>query len=171
MFMVSLANAQSIRRKDSILHGYLHSNKCDISVVTETWLRDDEADDAWIQSSDLCINEYKFFISDWKDRPGGGLGLIVHKEYSTKLLEESAIASFQFAKWRVSCKDRALKIVAIYHQPYSARNPVTDNTFIDEITDWLTDTLASDKHVLVMGNFNIHINKENNEMAAISLIP
>ena len=66
--MVSLANAQSIRRKDSILYGYLHSIKCDISVVTETWLRDDEADDAWIQSSDLCINEYNLFISNGKDR-------------------------------------------------------------------------------------------------------
>ena len=66
-------------------------------------------------------------------------------------------------------QNRALKIVAIYHLPYSMRNPVTDNTFIDELTDWLTDTLASDKHVLVLGNFNIHINKENNEMSAIFL--
>ena len=136
-------------------------------MVTETWLRDDEADDVWIQSSDICINEYNFFISNWKDTPAGGLGLIVHKDYPTKLLEEGAKTSFQYAKWRVSCKDRALKIVAIYHPPYSTRNPIIDNTFIDELTDWLTDTLASDKHVLVMGNFNTHINKENNEMAAI----
>ena len=49
MFVVSLANVQSIRRKDSILYGYLHSVKCDISVVTETWLRDDKVDDAWLQ--------------------------------------------------------------------------------------------------------------------------
>ena len=59
-FVVNLANVQSIRRKDSILYGYLHSIKYDISVVTETWLRNDEADDAWLQSSDLCINEYNF---------------------------------------------------------------------------------------------------------------
>ena len=170
MLVVSLANVQLIRRKDSILYGYLHSIKCDISVVTETWLRDDKADNAWIQRSDLCINEYNFFISDQKDRPGGGLGLIVHKNYSTKLLEEGAKSSFQYAKWRVSCKGRVLKIVAIYNPPYSIRNPVTDITFIDELTEWLTDTLASDKNVLVMGNFNIHINKENNEMEAISII-
>ena len=30
--VVSLANVQSIRRKDSILYDYLHSVKCDISV-------------------------------------------------------------------------------------------------------------------------------------------
>ena len=90
-------------------------------MVTETWLRDDEADDAWIHSLDLCINEYTFFISNQKDRSGGGLGLIVHKDNSTKLLEEGAKTSLQYAKWRVSCKDRALKIVAIYHPPHIHR--------------------------------------------------
>ena len=59
--------------------------------------------------------------------------------------------------------------MVIYHLPYSTRNPVTGNIFIDELTDWLTDPLASDKYVLVMGNFNIHINKEDNDMAAIFL--
>ena len=59
--------------------------------------------------------------------------------------------------------------MAIYHPPYSTRNPVTANIFINKLTDWLTDTLASDKNVLVMGNFIIHINKEDNKMAAIFL--
>ena len=138
-------------------------------MVTETWLGDDEADDAWLQSWDLCINEYDFFKSNQNDRLGGGLGLIVHKDYSTRLLEEGSKTSFQYSKWRVSCKNRALKILAIYHPPYSTRNLVSGNIFIDELTDWLTDTLASDKNVLVMGNFNIHINKEDNEIAAIFL--
>ena len=42
--VVSLANGQSIKRKDSTLYGHLHSVKCDISDITETWLRDDEAE-------------------------------------------------------------------------------------------------------------------------------
>ena len=62
MFLVSLAYAQLIR-KHSILYGYLHFIKCYISVVTETWLRDYKADDAWIQSLDLCINEYNWDYS------------------------------------------------------------------------------------------------------------
>ena len=89
----------------------------------------------------------------------------MHKDLSTKLLEEGAKTSFKYAKWSVSCKSRVLKIVAIYHPAYFTRNPVTDNIFIDELTDWLTDTLALDKHVLVMGHFNICINRDNNEIA------
>ena len=85
------------------------------------------------------------------------------------MLEEGAKTSFQYAKWNISCKNRVLKIIAIYHPPYSMRNPVTNNIFIDELTDWLTDTLALDKHVLVMGDFKIHINKDNNEIANIFL--
>ena len=65
--VVSLTNVQSIRRKDSILYGYLHSVKCDISVVTETWLRDDKAEAVWVQCWDLCINEYNFFTSNSKN--------------------------------------------------------------------------------------------------------
>ena len=56
-------------------------------------------------------------------------------------------------------------------QTYFTRNLVTDNIFIDELTDWLTDTLSSDKHVLAMGDFHIHINKDNNEIANIFLNP
>ena len=66
--VVSLANAQSIRRKDSILYGHLHLVKCDISVITETWLRDDEAEAVWIQCSDFCITVYNFFTSNHKDK-------------------------------------------------------------------------------------------------------
>ena len=167
--VVSLANVQSIRRKGSILYGYLHSVKCDISVVTETWLRDDEAEAVWVQCSNLCINEYNFLTSNYKNWPGGGLRLVLCKDFSTKLLEEGAKTSFQYAKWSISCKNRVLKIIAIYHPPYFTRNLVTDNIFIDELTDWLIDTLALDKNVLVMGDFNIHINKDNNEIANIFL--
>ena len=156
-------------RKESILYGYLHLVKCDISVVTETWLRDVEAEAVWVQCSNLCINEYNFFISNCKDQPEGGLSLIVHKDFSTKLLEKHAKTSLHYAKWNVSCKNRVLKIVAIFHPPYSTGNMVTDKIFIDKLTDWLTDTLALDKHVLVMGDFNIHINKDNNEIANIFL--
>ena len=104
-----------------------------------------------------------------KTESGGGLGLVVHKDISTKLLEEGAKTSFQYEKWSILCKNRVLKIAAIYHSPYSARNSVTENIFIDKLTDWLTDTLASDKHVLVMNVFNIHINKDNNEIENIFL--
>ena len=62
-----------------------------------------------------------------------------------------------------------LKIIAIYHSSYSNRNLVTGNNFIDELTDWLTDNVALDKHVLAMRYFDIHINKDNNEMANIFL--
>ena len=96
--VVSLANVQSVRRKDSILYDHLHLVKCDISVIRETWLRDDKAEVVQVQCSDLCINEYNFFTSNHKDWPGGDLGLVVSKDVSTKLLEEGAKTSFQYAK-------------------------------------------------------------------------
>ena len=74
-----------------------------------------------------------------KDQPGGGLRL-VHKDLSTKLLEEGAKTSFQYAKWSTTCK--ILKIIAIYHPPYSTRNLVTDNiSWTSWQTGWWTPWL------------------------------
>ena len=168
--MVSFTNVQSIRRKDSILYDHLHSVKCDISVITETWLRDDEAEAVWVQWSALCINEYNFFTSNCKDQPGGGLGLVICKDFSTKLLEEGAKTSFQYAKWSISCKNRVLKIAAIYHPPYSARNLVQALTRC-KYPAWVLNRVKIKTKATVNKNSRGTNNSGNNNQKPYMVIP
>ena len=50
-------------------------------------------------------------------------------------------------------------MIGIYHPLYSGYNLTTNNMFLDDLTEWLAESLVNDKNIIIMGDFNIHINK------------
>ena len=58
--------------------------------------------------------------------------------------------------------------MSIYHPPYSAVNPVTDRMFINDFTERICDQLVMSDHdnkLIILGDFNIHVNDESVENA------
>ena len=58
--------------------------------------------------------------------------------------------------------------MSIYHQPYSTANPVTDRIFIGDFTKWICNQLVLSDHdniLIILGDFNIHVNDEFDENA------
>ena len=56
------------------------------------------------------------------------------------------------------CNNDNITLSVVYHPPYTTSNPITNTTFIDEFTEWLTDQIVSYDNVYITGDFNIHIN-------------
>ena len=54
-----------------------------------------------------------------------------------------------------------ITVLGIYRPP--AGSPVE---FLTEFTNWITDVVVQDTNLLVVGDFNLHINNENDENAA-----
>ena len=54
-----------------------------------------------------------------------------------------------------------ITILGIYRPP--AGSPVE---FLTEFTNWITDVVVQDTNLLVVGDFNLHINNENDDNAA-----
>ena len=52
-----------------------------------------------------------------------------------------------------------MKIIVVYHPPYSNMCPVTNSMFIDDFTEWLPSQLVRYDNILLVGDFNIHMNK------------
>ena len=94
---ICLANIQSVKNKQLILHQYLVENNIDLCVLTETWLRDTEADQVWLQCSSLNNNGFKCFTSNRQDRREGDLALICRDRYNVVPLGSGQMRSFQFA--------------------------------------------------------------------------
>ena len=87
--------------------------------------------------------------------------MIVYKQDGIiKKESEGNLNTFQFTKWRVtsSSNKKHLNIIAIYRPLYSTANPQTIAYFIDEFMNWLPDQLVGNDNVLILGDFNIHIN-------------
>ena len=157
----SLLNAQSFKNKDLIIHCQIVQNKIDILLLTETWLTSKEIDKIWISSSDLNKDRYKLTSAIRENRRGGGLALITKKDFKVKLDSNAEFGAFQFAKWYVQLMHTTITILGIYRPP--AGSPVE---FLREFTNRITDVVAQDTTLLIAGDFNLHINNENDENAA-----
>ena len=115
----------------------------------------------WIDSSDLNTDRYKLTSAIRENRKGGGLALITKKDFKVKLDSNVEFRTFQFAKWYVQLMHTTITFLGIYRPP--AGFPVE---FLTEFTNWITDVVVQDTNLGAVGDFNLHINNENDENAA-----
>ena len=99
-------------------------------------------------------------------RKEGGVALIVNSHLKVKQTGEGQLRSFQFCKWQVQIHHTTITLVSIYHPPYNNKTKVTNAEFLDEYTDWIAETSANDKNLVICGDYNMHVNNPNDEDAA-----
>ena len=162
---MSLANVQSLRSKELLIHDYIHEQKIDMMILTETWLSSEDA--VRIDSSELNKNGYRISTSHRKERKGGGLALVYRENIKVKKLTSKELKTFQLAVWKSMVKSTSFTILAIYRPPYSAKNKSTTSIFLDEFTDYLTEFLPANKNIIICGDFNFHVNDKENSDAQI----
>ena len=83
------------------------------------------------------------------------------------ILKEENLISFQYAIWRVQLKNKICIVIGLYRPPYSPSNPITTATFLDEFTNWIADVIVEYSGIVVYGDFNIHINNNEDQDAAL----
>ena len=50
-----------------------------------------------------------------------------------------------------------MHIIGIYHPPPTAESATTNAGFLDDLTELLMDKLAQLEHIVLLGDFNLHI--------------
>ena len=74
---------------------------------------------------------------------------------------------FQYVIWKVEIHGNSVTCIAIYRPPYSLTNQEMVTKFLDEFPVWLANILGSFNNMIALGDFNIHINDENDNEAGI----
>ena len=74
---------------------------------------------------------------------------------------------FQYAVWKVETHGKSVTCIAIYRPPYSLTNQETVTKFMHEFTVWLASISSLFSNMIVLGDFNIYINDENDNEAGI----
>ena len=166
---LALLNAQSIKNKDIDIKEYLLEKKVDIAVITETWIQEMDVDNIWVEGCELNNDNFRVSTSNRTSRKGGGLLLVYKQDRILREESEGNLNTFKFAEWRVtsSSNKKHLNVIAIYRPLYSTANPQTIASFLDEFTNLLPDQLVENDNVLILGDFNIHINDQTDEDAGI----
>ena len=153
---IATLNARSVKNKDQLLFQELTDNNIDIGLITETWLKDTQEDEAWVNQSALQQNSYNTWLHNRpSDHCGGGLALIHKNHIPIKELRKGNTPTIQYGVWKATILNNTIHLVGIYHPPPSTTNRTTTGMFIDEITDLLTDIVPKFSNLIILGDFNI----------------
>ena len=159
-FSMTLCNVQSLKNKQDVLVELLEENKTDILVCTETWMK--SGDEVWFQTSDLYRAGYRITEARRQGKRGGGIGLIHKLNVKANKISSGNNEAFEQAVWKLQTSNRTLHVCAIYRPP-----DTSERLFIDDFTEFMVDVIAEYSNLIVVGDFNMHINKEENPNASI----
>ena len=154
-----MANCQSIRNKDLIVHEHLVANNLEFAILTETWLTDNLDDTVWCVTSPLQNCQFKLLTSNHNSRRGGGLAIVYKDGLEVDLIQEGELPSFHFAIWKIkSWEPMCLCYFHLQSSAYTPSNPITDVQFIAEFAEWIPYITTQHKNTIVLGDFNFHVN-------------
>ena len=157
---IMLTNAQSIKSKELQLYKVIQEENIDLCVVTETWLSNNVEDDTWVKCPVLNNDNLKLANVNKISRKGGGIALVYSNNLKVRHLEDAKRMSFEYAIWGLEHKGTKMTIMAIYRPPYSTINQATTQSFFEEFTNWMETKSNEYNNIIVLGDFNIHINND-----------
>ena len=153
---IATLNARSVKNKDQLLFQELSNNSIDIGLITETWLKDTQEDEAWVIQSALQQNSYKTLLHNRPgDHHGGALAPIHKNHIPTKELEKGNTLTIEYAVWKATVHNQTIHLMDIYHPPPGSTNKTMTCMFIDEMTDLLTDKIPKYSNLIILEHFNI----------------
>ena len=130
----------------------------DLLAATETWFIDGES-----ASKTQCTpGGYRFFDHSRSGRRGGGTGLLFKNNLMVTKVTGGEHQSFEYSEWKVTSGSRRVNLIIMYRPPYSAAHPVTSAVFFVEFAEYLESIVLSADPLLIVGDFNIHIDSNEN---------
>lgn len=106
-------NARSIVKADaaSALYTELHSNNCDVCVISETWLKSN------LPSHLICPKDYSILPKDRIDRPSGGVAIICRNDCLLEQLDSNFSYIFDCLWAKIITPNSTFYVAAVYHPP------------------------------------------------------
>ena len=168
-----LLNPCSVCNKTSVLQDFVTDHNIDLMVLTETWLKGDDRDNAIL--AELQPHGY---LSKHKARQGrgGGVAFMHPSTLSVTRAEHSVSSPPQYASFEeLQCLVHtvpAVRLAAIYRPPPSKTNGLNYKTFYAEIGNYIEQLVLTPGALVIAGDFNIHVDDQSDKEAAdfLSLI-
>lgn len=153
-----LWNCQSARNKTTTIAEYLSDNDLDILALCETWYHPN-GDDIIIGNTTPA--GYKVLH---KPRPsrGGGVAVFYKDTMDITECDIQQYTSFEALVCNYTYKSASFRIGLIYRPPPNAKNRYTTGGFLMEFTKFLESFVTVRGHLLLLGDFNFHVDNCKN---------
>ena len=152
---LALINARSVSNKTFILQDFFSSHNLDFLFLTETWLK---CNDNVVMNA-MCPTNCKYISDPRPSGRGGGLAAVFKQQFSCRSVAVGTFNTFEVHVFRIGISNPFYSIL-LY------RVPGPNNGFLTEFADFLSSMVVNYSQLLLLGDFNIHVDMEANRFAA-----
>ena len=156
-------NPWSVCNKTTFLFDFIIDQSMDLFALTETWLSGTEKDNAILSA--LLPKGYNIKHNPRGSR-GGGTALIYKSSLCVKSVPDTSVhPSFEL----LHCVIRStvtVNLAVVYRPPPSTKNKTTHQQFLAEFGLFLEHFIMTSGKLLIVGDFNYHVDDEMNSEAA-----
>ena len=147
-----------MKNKSAEFVDYVTSCKADLFSLTETWLS--ENDDS--HRAEITPTGFKLIDRSRNNRWGGGTVLLVRRNLNVQEIAAKELRSFEYLELIVSSCTFKVRLVILFHPPYSPSHLVTTSTFLSDFADYLETLILSTEPLVINGDFNVHVDVSTN---------
>ena len=156
---IGLWNAQSMMNKPTEVCDFVLTEKLDILAITEAWLRGDSRDGPALADIQSTLRDYHLLKMPRKGKKGGGVCVIVQNQHVTKTKPHS-FETFECLEVLINTKYQGpISLIVIYRPPVRSHSI---GHFFEEFSKLLESANLLSKHLLICGDFNIHVDNLHN---------
>ena len=149
----ALMNCRSVTNKTWEILVELTNNNLDVCMLTETCIKEDDN----ITPSRLCPKGYMSLSISRLDRTGGGIAIVFKKDLNVTKPCTTTYITMEMATFQINNNNGVINLVTIYRPP--------DTNILDfwhEFTDILEQHINQSGELVLMGDFNISVNRSLN---------
>ena len=146
---LALLNARSVSSKTFIMKDFFIQRHLDILFLTETWISAGAGESSVF--GELCPTNCSFISTPRSTGRGGVIAMIFKNNFKLLTLPVGTYSTFEIQSVKVESITTPLVCALVY------RPPKPNKDFIKEFTDFLSDFITSYDHLLILGDFNIHV--------------
>ena len=160
---MGLLNAQSLRNKIHTITDYRTEKNLDIIFFTESWLKShDLYEIGQLENNGECL----FLNSPRIGRTGGGVGCLFRSDTKVTKVNTDSTNTFEHMVVNVNSSGQHIKVITIYRPEPSSKNNYNMSDFFTEFSNFLAMHQNNNSQIIILGDFNFHINKPTNTNTA-----
>ena len=156
----ALINCRSVINKTQEVQLKLIRNKLDLCILTETWIKEGDT----VTPTRLCPKGYKSLSIYRHDKIGGGIAIVFKSELNISSSRDEPYKTMESSSFIISSSNKQLNLTAIYRPP---NTNVLE--FCSELASLLENNINSSSELLLLGDFNIAVNKPSDSGPAAFL--
>ncbi|KAL7401583.1 hypothetical protein ABVT39_001713 [Epinephelus coioides] len=156
---LELLNVQSLTNKAGLINDHITDKGINILCLTETW----QQPEVYSVLNEACPPEYGYLSKARTTGWGGGLAVFHRSTIQTSLLSVPPVNTFEhlvFNCKHITSHHITSATIALIYRP-----PKPHPSFLSEIHDFLISLCTSHSNILVLGDFNIHMDSLSCQLA------